>query len=354
MLLQLVKKPFVIVGIVFLLFVCGLILNVIYSGATLLRLFATGTNRQITGTPIPAIALSPSSNDQREPAIDGSKVVWSEKIEKYWQIILFDAQNSSRYQLTSDAFDHVHPSISGNVVIWLQGEPGNPNRLGGINYATGQPLTLPVDQASQPYLAGSSLVWLGETNIETLATSVRFLDSETQKSETLFRSRGARWPAISGNVVVWEDWRNYNADIYGYDLLTREEFPIAVASGNQEAPNISGQIVVWCDGRNTDSLNQFGVYGYDLKTQDEFFIAQGDQAVEPKIASGFVIWGSWAGIYAYRLQDQTLLVLVAAEAAHPGSQPTISDTTVVWTQWDRPNDRYAHSQIVMGLIPTQP
>ncbi len=345
--LKFTKKSLAVVKIVFLIFACGMILNGVYLGATVLRLFSFVPDRQTTGTPIPAIALSPSSNDQREPAIDGSKVVWSEKVDRYWQIILFDVQDNSRHQLTSDALDHVYPSISGEIVIWLQGEPGDPGQLYGVNYATSQPLTLSVDRASQPYLAGSSLVWLGETNIDTFDTAVLFLNSETQHSETLFRSRGARLPAISSNIVVWEDWRNYNADIYGYDLLTHQEFPITVTSGNQEAPNISGQVVVWRDNRDN-----YEIYGCNLKTQKEFFVARAGQAVRPKVAGGFIFWDDDFKIYAYSLRSQKLFTLVADE--HANIQPAMSGNSIVWTQGERPNDRYAHLQIMMGLIPIEP
>ncbi|NMC76400.1 MAG: hypothetical protein GYA60_03795, partial [Candidatus Methanofastidiosa archaeon] len=33
-------------------------------------------------------------------------------------------------------------------------------------------------------------------------------------------------PAIYGDIVVWEDNRNGNSDIYGYNLKTGQEFPI--------------------------------------------------------------------------------------------------------------------------------
>src|SRR3990172_2222998 len=72
-------------------------------------------------TPIAAIGLAASPNDQREPAIDGSKVVWVEKINNRWQIILYDIVKRARQQITNDNVDHLHPSISGNIIVWLEG-----------------------------------------------------------------------------------------------------------------------------------------------------------------------------------------------------------------------------------------
>lgn len=50
--------------------------------------------------------------------------------------------------------------------------------------------------------------------------------------------------------MVWEDWRNGNADIYGYSLSTREEFRITKDQNDQVNPEIYGVIVVWEDNRN--------------------------------------------------------------------------------------------------------
>ena len=66
------------------------------------------------------------------------------------------------------------------------------------------------------------------------------------------------FPAVSDRYVIWEDHRNVdpaeyddiqlvNADVYGYDLLTGEEFVVYVGDGFQGNPDVSGDRVVWVD-----------------------------------------------------------------------------------------------------------
>ncbi|MBU7027927.1 MAG: hypothetical protein HXS48_13410 [Theionarchaea archaeon] len=57
-------------------------------------------------------------------------------------------------------------------------------------------------------------------------------------------------PAIYGDIVVWSDKRNGNWDIYGHNLVTREEFPVTTNPYSQGCPAIYGDIVVWQDKRH--------------------------------------------------------------------------------------------------------
>ncbi len=60
-------------------------------------------------------------------------------------------------------------------------------------------------------------------------------------------------PDIEGNIVVWQDNRNNNWDIFGYNLTTQKEFQITDESHDQTNPAISGNVVVWQDNRNGNS-----------------------------------------------------------------------------------------------------
>jgi beta propeller repeat protein len=68
-------------------------------------------------------------------------------------------------------------------------------------------------------------------------------------------------PAINGNIVVWQDFRNENWDIYGYNLETDAEFPICTDTNStnfqgEENPAIDGNkwAVCGCHRRQYRSL----------------------------------------------------------------------------------------------------
>jgi beta propeller repeat protein len=83
-------------------------------------------------------------------------------------------------------------------------------------------------------------------------------------------------PRIDGEFVVWQDERNGNMDIYGYNLSTGTEFPICTELHEQNKPHVSGTTVVWEDERHSwweEELN-YWFYGYDLSKEKEFPIAR--------------------------------------------------------------------------------
>jgi beta propeller repeat protein len=89
----------------------------------------------------------------------------------------------------------------------------------------------------------------------------------------------ALFPAIDGKRVVWEDYRNDpdglwnpddflndNADIYIYDIADETSYPLCRAPGPQFVPRISGDLVVWEDWRD---LAQSDIHLYDLSVDTD-------------------------------------------------------------------------------------
>ena len=73
-------------------------------------------------------------------------------------------------------------------------------------------------------------------------------------------------PSIKYSLIVWQDNRNGDWDIYGYDLDKDMEYAICTADGNQINPSIGigtildDSIIAWQDDRNGNS----DIYGYKL------------------------------------------------------------------------------------------
>lgn len=146
-------------------------------------------------------------------------------------------------------------------------------------------------------------------------------------------------PAIYGDIVVWEDDRNGNYDIYGCNLSTQDQFPICTNPHDQLNPAIYGDIVIWVDSRGKYK----SIYGYSLSAQEEFPIATSPSLKsDPAIYGDIVVWTDKRNrnedIYGYNLETKKeFQITTDPEDQH---YPAIYNDTVIWV-----DERY-----LMGAI----
>ena len=95
------------------------------------------------------------------------------------------------------------------------------------------------------------------------------------------------FPAVYEDFVVWEDNRNGNWDIYGYNLTTCEEFQITDDSRDQKHPEIFKNTVIW---KVEEEEYREYLYGYNLLTQEEFVIARSGKINSSAIYGDIVVW----------------------------------------------------------------
>ncbi|MBI4201390.1 MAG: trypsin-like peptidase domain-containing protein [Chloroflexi bacterium] len=150
----------------------------------------------------------------------------------------------------------------------------------------GVPITIASGHQQYPDISGNVVVW---QDVRYGQNDIFGYDLETRREFAISLAGGgvAGGPRISNNIVVWSDTRNGNPDIYGYDLQAKIEFPISTKPSGQGSPDASGSTVVWADNRN----GNWDIYGYDLDTQTEFQITTdtADQ-LNPRISADIVIW----------------------------------------------------------------
>ncbi len=147
-------------------------------------------------------------------------------------------------------------------------------------------------------------------------------------------------PAISGDVVVWQDGRDGNSDIYGSNLSAHNEFTVCTATNDQQAPAICGDIVVWHDERS----GKADIYGYDLNLGQEFTVCtEAADQFQPDVSGDLVVWHDYRNqsvsnrdIYGYNLgtgQEFTVCTNVFTQ-----TYPAIDGNVVVW--YDTRNEPY--------------
>ena len=78
-------------------------------------------------------------------------------------------------------------------------------------------------------------------------------------------------PDVAGDLIVWQDNRNGNWDIYAYSLSTGEELAICTAPGDQGNPRVGDGYVAWDDWRDGDGVSD--IYALNLATQEEVVVA---------------------------------------------------------------------------------
>jgi len=168
-------------------------------------------------------------------------------------------------------------------------------------------------------------------------------------------------PRISGNIVVWEDYRDgLQSDIYMYDLSVDTgntgvpnwkkpagqrpnpdpaETRLTSTTWDEMYPDVSGRTVVWMDLRRAESSAQtptIDIYALDLDTMTETPVATDPPAyrIQPRIDGRNVVWTDYRygqGEIYWENLDSGIAVPVGASAADE-SVADISGNSIAYSQ----------------------
>jgi len=191
-----------------------------------------------------------------------------------------------------------------------------------------------------PAISGDKIVWVDWRNGNA---DIYLYDLSTNTERAITTNPAEqRYPDISGDKIVWDDYRNGNTDIYLYDLSTNTERRITTDPAEQFMPSISGDKIVWIDGRNGTE----DTYLYDLSNNTERQITtdRGNDYVYG-ISGDKIIGERNADIYLYDLSNNTERVITT----HPAHQwePDISVDKIVWV-----DDRNGNADIYLYDLST--
>jgi len=311
---------------------------------TLGAMFSLLTAGNAVGTAVgPDVPICAASEDQWNPDISGSTVVWTDErreLTDYMAVYGHELTTGEEFPIATDyQTNYYYASISGSKVVWHAW----PYWTGiyGKDLDTGMSFSVGSGPKTTPDISGETVVWMDRRDEHTNSFDIYGKDlSSGQEFAVCAELRRQWYPAISGSIVVWADERNssvtdFESDIYGYDLATDQEFPVCIQDSFQSQPCVSGGLVAWRDSRNYTTTG-YDIYGYDMGTEEEFPICvlQGNQSA-PAISGDIVVYAdsrnagiSGSDIYGCDLSTSEEFPICTAQGNQ--SSPQISGNVVVW------------------------
>jgi beta propeller repeat protein len=191
--------------------------------------------------------LTSTSLSQENPRTDGGFVVWQgRQVGGNWDLYLKDpGTNTPTQQITSSSgTDKVNPVIEWPWVVYQRRQTANQNapwQLVAINLLTEEDsLVWPSAQDQlDPDIQAGRVVWQDWRDVGPGEIYFKNLETGEQRRITT-NSFGQYHPVIYDNWIIWQDNRNGQVDLYGFDLLRNVEVRVTSTPENETRPYLDG------------------------------------------------------------------------------------------------------------------
>ncbi len=292
-------------------------------------------------------AVTDDEIDQSYPYISGGKIVWADKRNGNWGVYGYTISTGEQFVVIDDvgyADGTCYTAIDADMVLWT--DRRNVTGSGVFDLygrILGSENLYPIREGGNwlrwPVIAGDTVSWQEQsyynrvywTDLEDLIAraavsytlypdtdgeilvyvqglpyQIWATDIETEQSFPVSdTAESGQWfPAVHGNIVVWQDDRNGNWDIYGADITVPAApvvFQITDDPYDQVGPEIWGNTVVWQDERNGNT----DIYGADISdlsnitefqvTSDPTDDGRPGYWIGPEIEGDIIVYRSYRG-----------------------------------------------------------
>ena len=258
----------------------------------------------------------------RGPEVSGDMLVWNDNRNGNDDVFLYNIDDDSMIQISTNTEYDGSARISGNYVIWMSGyasamkimlydistgiikqisiDDGSDNTAGNIDIdgdvvvwttpwylkmheiSQGVTTILLNGQYGSSHVNGDRIAYTDYTQggawIYTISTGVTTRITEASENPFLLD--------IDSNYVLYQDLASQ--ELYAYNIATCERIKVTnTASIIENDPAIDGGIAVWTDYRNDDG----DIYAYDLELQMEYPVCvEPNLQNAPSISEGRIVW----------------------------------------------------------------
>jgi beta propeller repeat protein len=265
---------------------------------------------------ITQLTTGAQGSTQTWPMISGSRVVWTNAGNDLdvWYLDL--STGAPAINLTNTpAEQEFLEDIDGTQVVLTRTNQVSAGDIVLIDAATGVQTTIAGAGGGvhyeQPAIRGRYIVFVrasGQFDIDGYDVALGSPFPRPLTNDAAVQAR----PRVSGDLIVWEDYRNGNADIYGFRISTGQELTIATGASKQSQPDVDGEWVVWVD----DASGSDQLWAANLSTGVTRQLTTAASAkVQPRISGTRVVWADDRNgnldVYTYDLANGVEDVLVA-------------------------------------------
>lgn len=315
--------------------------------------------------------VTSNASEKANPIIYSDRIVWEDMRNglENLDIYMYNISTFTETQITADESNQYSPVIYGDIIVWEDWRNGCRDiYLYNLSAFTVTRVTNDGSDHYNPAIYGDRLAWSDNRNGVskfdiyacnlTDAEVIKISNSQATLVETQITTNPSsqETPAIYGDIIVWQDWRNgySNPDIYMYNLSSNKETQITTNESKQCKPVIYKDIIVWEDWRN--GYSNPDIYMYNLSTHTETQITTNESyQLDPTIYDDIIVWmdyrnfnprGLVSEIYVYNLSTCKETQITADELEQ--GFPVIYSDIIIWQE----SGAYGDSNIYMYDLST--
>ena len=207
--------------------------------------------QDLTAANSPIVPVTRATTIQQNPRTDGRYVVWqAQEANGNWDVYVDDLDGTSGPQAVTSTpnLDEVNPAICWPWVAYQARPTGNTSaawQLFAQNLLTSQ--SFAVSPSTQDEVdadvQAARVVW--QDFRDQGPGEIYFADLQSGAVRRITTNIFAQQhPAIYDNWIVWQDNRNVELDIYGFDLLRNREIQITSTPEDESRPFLNGPWLV--------------------------------------------------------------------------------------------------------------
>ena len=259
-------------------------------------------------------------------------VVWGERVGDY-NIRGYDHNTETYFDIPSSG-DEIQPTVSGSLIVFSYEKTQNSiYHLYGYDLDNPGVGVFPIDTYNSwhgiPDMHGDILVWQDNRNGNADIYYMNMADASPSPVRVTTSSGADQSPAVWGSTIVWQ---NGSGDIYRYNINTGITTAVCTATETQRDPYVYDNYILWTDWRSGTPYT----YYYDLDNPG----ANGTQLTtvrswEPAMYGSIAVWSqsgttTSTDVYGIDFDDLASGAFPIANSNYQDVVPEIWGPLVAW------------------------